>query len=226
VNLARFERSAQGLHSAPSMARWNPLRGAILGCCALSGLAALLHTQNASAADDEPGDVGPADRVSLRGSAGFGLGQPGVGARLGFASEYWLGDSLGVGLVGARGGQTNAFLFGLGSTSAFWLAAPVLTYRGRATSGRSYAMATIGAGLARVSRSESHKLCIAGCKEILRSEYTGYSLEATAGFVVHPWRAMFELSPVLRFEGVRDFPGRSPLDYMITVNVELGAGWR
>lgn len=161
--------------------------------------------------------------LSLRPSVGVGAGQLGGAERVGLAGEYWINDTIGAGLVGAvMQQQTGALIdLGPGTWSAAWVVVPTVALR--SAPGPSYFAATLGAGFASGTR-QAHGgiLCFTGCGADHRIEYTGYALEASVGWLAHPGRSSFEIGPVVRFDVVGDFAGRKPIDFLATLNLELG----
>lgn len=170
-------------------------------------------------------DAAPRERyvLSMRPSIGFGSGRLGGGERVGVAGEYWFNDEIGGGLVGAvMQQQTGALIdLGPGTWSAAWVLAPVIALRSAPRS--SYFIATLGAGYASVTR-QTHGgfLCLGGCGPERRTEYGGYALESSIGWLGHPGQSQFEIGPVVRFEALGDFRGAAPVDYLATLNLELG----
>ncbi len=160
---------------------------------------------------------------SLRASLGAGGGSLGIGGRAGVASEYWLTDVFSVGGTLTGLGQTSAWILGGGTDSSAWVIAPVIGLR--SDSMQEYFFGTLGAGYARVTRTELRGFCLdfgGGCPPNQSTGYNGYGISAAFGWLAHPGSSGFEIGPVLRFEAVRDFRHEQPVDSLVTLNIELG----
>jgi hypothetical protein len=163
------------------------------------------------------------DWLSLRPSIGVGRGDLGVGMRLGAVGEYWFSDYVGVGLEAALFGQSTG-LFGPSQSATVIVPALAL----RSNGGSDYLMGTVGAGFANVTRDDTSHCGLFYTTEEddcgIHRRYRGYALGASVGYVGHPGRSSFELSPVARLEAVSDFVGDEPLSYLLTFNLEFGFG--
>jgi hypothetical protein len=164
--------------------------------------------------------------LSLRPSLGVGEGDVALGMRLGASSEYWFNDYLGVGLQAALFGQSSGILATRGQAAG--MIAPALALR--SSSGSDYLIGTLGAGFANVSLDDASQCSFfyegADNDCHMRRDYAGYAASASFGYVGHPGRSSFEIAPVIRFDGVSDLRGREAMNYLVTLNLELGIGLR
>jgi hypothetical protein len=161
----------------------------------------------------------PSYQLSIDPSLGVGGGSPGFGGRLGVSGEYWLSSIAGIGLESALFGQAAIF----GDESSAGTIALVGALRTAPRHG--YGIFTVGAGYARAKHIDKGGLCIdlfGNCPKPRTRSYDGYTIGIALGWLAHPGDSWFEIGPVGRVDIVVDPHGRSPADYLITLNLALG----
>ncbi len=175
----------------------------------------------------EPRAESRAYALSARASAGPGWGSVGVGGRVGLAGEYWLTDTLGLGLAGALLGQSDAVVLGPGTDSTAWLVTPAVTLRS-ARAG-AYLFASLGAGYAAVQRTRRPGLCLdfgGGCAPTVSTVYGGLASTGSIGWLVHHRASGLEVGPVLEAAAVGSPSSAQPVDVLVTLNLAVGFAWR
>lgn len=154
--------------------------------------------------------------LSLRPAVGLGGGNVGVGARLGASTEYWFSDAVGVGFQGATFAQGQLF----GPDSSGFTLGPLLVFRG--LSGPGHLVAEVGGGWGHIQHTGATGLCIFSKCNPSVTEYVGSALDLAAGWIGHPSGSRYEVGPVARFDAVFAAKAKQSIDYVVTMNLELG----
>jgi hypothetical protein len=129
--------------------------------------------------------------VVVRGNFGSGGGAYGYAGRFGVEGELWLVDAVGLGLLGARLGQTPKLT---GDDMGAWVLAPTIALRQPTRAG--YFLFGLAAGVGQ--QTINHR---AGCGEAICESSTrsnAFYGGAMLGFMFQP--TSFEVGPLLRAE--------------------------
>jgi len=135
----------------------------------------------------------------MRGSFGSGGGAYGYAGRYGVEGELWLVDAVGIGVLGARLGQTPKVE---GDDMGAWVIAPTLSLRLRSSIG--YLMLGVAGGLGR--QTIMHR-------DAAPSQTNGFYGGAMLGYMFQP--GSLEVGPLVRAEATGE-------TWQVTLGVAVG----